>query len=208
MSIDESGLRKVSLTYLRDDISSCQHCSIVQEAKKPTPFRSPLKQCDQVWVGRNPGITERDQGEPFVGRTKKVMDDMITALGLTRDDIHITNVVKCYTCDPRPDRPPSKEEVQVCGDRFLAKELKLVKPKIVVTWGKDAVVYVSNGRISSCRFHSGRSYRFDGLDYVIFPMEHPGVLIRNAMIGQESIQQVMERDFANLYLTLKQMEII
>jgi len=88
---------KSALTELDREIKECQHCPIIQESGKTTSFKSPMGQCDLVFVGRNPGVQERDGGEPFIGRTKKIMDDMIFALGLTREQIHITNVLKCCT---------------------------------------------------------------------------------------------------------------
>lgn len=204
----ESAMVKASLDNLRRGIRDCKFCKIVSEAKTPTPFRNDCGKTEHVWVGRNPGIQERDVGEPFVGKTKSPMDKMIDALGLTREEIHITNVVKCYTCYPRPDRPPTPEECKICGDRFLRRELDMLEPRVVVTWGKDAVRFVSNGFIPTCRGTSGKPYTVPGVTYIIFPMEHPGVLIRNAVVGGKPISQKMEEDFAQLYLLLKDKGIL
>lgn len=83
-----------------------------------------------------------------------------------------------------------------------------LRAEVVVTWGKDAVRYVSSGFITTCRGMSGKPYKVQNIPYIIFPMEHPGVLIRNAVVGGKPISQKMEEDFAQLYLLLKDRGIL
>lgn len=200
--VDETGFR---LGFLRDKVRTCNHCGICREALyKPTSSSGVASKV--MFVGRNPGIQERDAGLPFIGKTKAMMDDMLSTLGYSRESAYITNVVKCYTSIPKPDRPPTVFEVNFCAGLHLEQELSLVKPKLVVPLGKDAWLYFvrDDPTIKSCTGYTGRSFKNNRYPFVIFPMFHPGSLLRDPIRYREQ----MEQDFGNLFLYCRENQLL
>jgi len=98
-----------------------------------------------MFIGEGPGSQEDQQGRPFVGRAGKLLDEMIEAIGLRRDDVYITNVVKCrpvvFESGRARDRKPAEEEIAACAG-FLDQEIALIKPKVICTLGDTANSHV------------------------------------------------------------------
>lgn len=162
---------------LYDGIKNCRRCSIAAEASdKPTPFYgNPASKV--MFLGRNPGIQERDIGIPFVGQTLSYMEEMFHSLGFRRECFYVTNVVKCYTSWPKSDRPPTTQECAFCAKAHLIPELALLKPRLIVALGNQALqlltdqtsVVPTNGSVFPCKYGAGLK---------VFSMLHPGYVMR------------------------------
>lgn len=143
-------------------------------------------------VGQNPGYNETVQKKPFIGAAGKNFDKFLGEIGLTRNDIYITNTVKCYTPD---NRGPESDEVQACKD-FLKYELETIKPQIVVVLGNYALEYFTgHGGMSKCH---GRIEHSTEFDVDVFPMYHPSPLNMN----KAEIVKLARQDFEKLKVYL------
>src|SRR5947207_195136 len=122
-----------ALQVLRDEIGDCQRCKL-------SPSRTNLvygvgnPDADLVFVGEAPGADEDAQGEPFVGKAGQLLTKMIEAMGYTRDDVYICNVLKCR---PPGNRNPEPDEVAKC-EPFLKQQLAAIRPRMIVALGKFA----------------------------------------------------------------------
>jgi len=166
---------KLSLAAINQTLIKCESCHICGECSAPTAGsgeESPI-----VFVGRNPGIQEDKIGIPFMGHTRNLMDEMFLALGLAREQVYITNVVKCYTSNPKPDRPPTKGEIEFCTGQWLDKEIDTLDPKLVVTLGKDAFLHFVDG-YETCSGHTGEFFKIRDGRTKVFCMYHPGMIMR------------------------------
>jgi DNA polymerase len=117
-----------------DVIRACTSCALHATCKQRVPGVGPMT-ADIMFVGEGPGEHEDEQGQPFVGPSGEMLNNIITAAGWKREDIYITNVVKCRTDET--NRVPTKAEVASCY-QHLRKEIELVKPKVIVCWGSIA----------------------------------------------------------------------
>ena len=123
------------LDSFKEAICSCQKCPLSQ-TRQNFVFGVGNPQADIVFVGEAPGEQEDLQGIPFVGRAGKLLDKILAAIDLTRDDVYICNVLKCR---PPNNRNPHPTEVEKC-EPYLINQLKIIKPKLIV----------SLGRVSAC----------------------------------------------------------
>jgi uracil-DNA glycosylase len=147
---------------------------------------------DLLFVGEGPGAEEDRQGLPFVGRSGKLLDRLLEEeLGMTRSECYIANVVKCR---PPENRDPRPDEIEACRP-WLAQQLELIAPKVVVTLGRFAaqlLLDTSEG-IGKLR---GRAYPFGSA--VLVPTLHPAAALRG---GAEPLAQ-MRADFVRAKLVL------
>ncbi len=123
-------------------------------------------------IGEGPGEDEDKTGQPFVGRAGQLLTKILNAAGINRNDIFITNIVKCR---PPNNRVPSQDEMLKCGE-FLEAQILLIRPKILVALGNTALKYFfkSNGGITKLR---GQWLNWRGIP--LFPMFHPSYLLRD-----------------------------
>jgi uracil-DNA glycosylase family 4 len=117
-----------------DVVRACTSCALHTTCKQRVPGVGPMP-ADIMFVGEGPGENEDDQGSPFVGPSGEMLDKIMAAIGWSREDIYITNVLKCRTDET--NRQPTKAEVASCY-QHLKKEMELVKPKVIVCWGSVA----------------------------------------------------------------------
>jgi DNA polymerase len=115
---------------------SCNRCGLC-ETRHNVVFGVGPKTADVMFIGEGPGETEDETGRPFVGKAGQLLDKMILAIGLTREDVYIANMVKCR---PPKNRDPEQEETETCI-KHLREQVKLISPKMIVCLG----------RISACR---------------------------------------------------------
>lgn len=161
---------------LRITMSKCNACSARKEATQVVPFSGPVNSL-VVFVGRNPGNDENREGFPFIGPGGKLLDKWISILGLIRKDVFITNIVKCHTFD---DREPTPQELATCRDRWLIRELKLVKPKYIFLFGNQCIKGFLGDNQNSITKTCGQVIKkemFGSLTYII-PFYHPGYILR------------------------------
>jgi len=137
---------------------------------------------DWLFIGEGPGYYEDQQGEPFVGRSGKLLDNMLAAIGLKRGhNAYIANIVKCRASDAKgKDRPPALDEIQACI-KFLEHQIALVNPKIIVALGKTAVVSLldTNPEIALSALRGKvHGYVSGGKEIPLIASYHPAYLLR------------------------------
>jgi uracil-DNA glycosylase len=159
------------LQVLRDEIGDCKRCKLA-------PTRTNLVYgvgnpgADLVFVGEAPGADEDAQGEPFVGKAGQLLTKMIEAMGYTRDDVYICNVLKCR---PPGNRNPEPDEVASC-EPFLKRQLAAIRPRMIVALGKFAAQCLLRDDTPITRLRGGfRSY--EGIP--LMPTLHPAYLLRD-----------------------------
>ena len=115
---------------IREDLGDCTRCKLHKQGRKQIVFGVGNPQADLMFVGEGPGADEDMQGEPFVGRAGQLLNNMIKAMGIRREDVYIANVVKCR---PPGNRTPERDECETCSP-FLMRQIAVIKPKVVVAW--------------------------------------------------------------------------
>ncbi|HSQ20312.1 MAG TPA: uracil-DNA glycosylase, partial [Blastocatellia bacterium] len=117
-----------ALKLIREDLGDCTRCKLHQQGRKQIVFGVGNPHADLMFVGEGPGADEDAQGEPFVGRAGQLLNNMIKAMGLRRDEVYIANVVKCR---PPGNRTPERDECDTCSP-FLMRQIAVIKPKVIV----------------------------------------------------------------------------
>ncbi|HKI26937.1 MAG TPA: uracil-DNA glycosylase [Candidatus Sulfotelmatobacter sp.] len=144
-----------ALKLIREDLGDCTRCKLHQQGRKQIVFGVGNPRAELMFVGEGPGADEDAQGEPFVGRAGQLLNNMIKAMGLQREDVYIANVVKCR---PPGNRTPERDECETCSP-FLMRQIAVIKPKVVVALGAVAAknLLAINAPMSELR---GRFYDF------------------------------------------------
>jgi DNA polymerase len=134
-------------------------------------------------IGEGPGFYEDQQGLPFVGRSGKLLDELLAGVPLSRDDVFITNVVKCR---PPDNRDPLPEEVAACRP-YLERQMELLDPRVVVTLGRHSLLrFYPQGKISQ---DHGKILEWEGR--ILFPLYHPAAGLRNPAIKKDLQQDIL-----------------
>jgi DNA polymerase len=156
---------------LRVALTDCKACALAKQ-RKNIVFGEGDENAELMFIGEGPGEDEDKTGRPFIGKAGQLLTKMIEAIGLTREQVYIANVVKCR---PPANREPFAEEVEACID-FLKTQIGLIKPKVIVCLGATSAGHLLNPgkRISSIR---GRFMDYQGIR--VMPTYHPAYLLRN-----------------------------
>ena len=152
-------------------ICNCQSCPLGQ-TRKNFVFGVGNPQADIVFVGEAPGEQEDLQGVPFVGRAGKLLDKMLAAIELTRDDVYICNVLKCR---PPKNRDPLPSEVEKC-EPFLIDQLHYINPKLIVALGRISACTLLKTK-ESLKNLRNQTFNYEGID--LMATYHPAALLRN-----------------------------
>lgn len=172
------------LVPLYETIADCPRCNLARTRSRTVPGSGPVT-AELMLVGEGPGQREDELGLPFVGRSGQFLDQLLAGIELTREDVYVTNVVKCR---PPGNRDPEPEEIAACGS-FLEQQIAMVNPRVIATLGRFSMAgWFPGDRIS--RIH-GQVKQVDGR-YVI-PMYHPAAALRNG-----SLREVIHQDFAKI----------
>jgi len=179
--------KPAALIALREHIGDCTRCRL-SKGRTKLVFGVGNPDADIMFVGEGPGADEDAQGEPFVGRAGQLLNNMISAMGIRREDVYIANVVKCR---PPNNRAPEKDETDTCSP-FLMQQIDIVKPKVIVALGATAAknLLVMNDSMGALR---GRWYDFRGTKLVV--TYHPAYLLRDPRQKKETwkdLQMVMK----------------
>ena len=144
-----------ALKLIREDLGDCTRCKLHQQGRKQIVFGVGNPRADLMFVGEGPGADEDAQGEPFVGRAGQLLNNMIKAMGLRREEVYIANVVKCR---PPGNRTPERDECDTCSP-FLMRQIAVIKPKVIVALGAVSAknLLAINAPMSELR---GRFYDF------------------------------------------------
>ncbi|MCX7829105.1 MAG: uracil-DNA glycosylase [Thermanaerothrix sp.] len=163
--------RRFMLEEVRKRAEECDRCGLCPTRTKVV-FGEGSLEGGLMFIGEGPGADEDEQGRPFVGRAGQLLTQILTAAGIDRNGVYITNVVKCR---PPGNRVPTYEEMMAC-DTYLNSQLMLVRPKLLVLLGSTPTKWVLKTQegISKLR---GRWYEWRGIP--VMPMFHPSYLLRN-----------------------------
>ena len=166
------------LAEVQTDLGECTRCKLHKAGRHTIVFGVGNPEADLMFVGEAPGRDEDLQGIPFVGRAGQKLTQIIEAIGLTRDQVYIANVIKCR---PPDNRNPDPDEVDVC-EPFLFRQIDAIGPKVIVALGTFAArsLLKTMDPISRLR---GRVYDYRGAKLV--PTFHPAFLLRNPACRRE-----------------------
>jgi DNA polymerase len=167
-----------ALTALSDLIGDCQRCQL-SKGRNKIVFADGDANAQIMFVGEGPGADEDAQGLPFVGRAGQLLNNMIGAMGLKREQVYIANIVKCR---PPQNRKPEPEEANSCMP-FLERQIEIVRPRVLVALGATAATYLlgMRGSIGSMR---GRIHDYRGIQTVV--TYHPAFLLRDPAQKKEA----------------------
>jgi uracil-DNA glycosylase family 4 len=168
----------LALSAVREDIGDCTRCKLHGMGRKQIVFGVGNPNADLMFVGEAPGADEDIQGIPFVGRAGQLLTKIIEAIGLTRDDVYIANVIKCR---PPQNRNPEQDEVETC-EPFLFQQIDIIKPKVIVALGTFAARTLLRTLDPISRLR-GRVYDYRGAKLI--PTFHPAYLLRNPASKRE-----------------------
>jgi uracil-DNA glycosylase family 4 len=172
------------LSELYKEISDCQACILSQGRSHAVPGEGP-EDADIMFIGEGPGFHEDRQGRPFVGAAGKYLEELLATIDLKREDVYITNVVKCR---PPGNRDPQPDEIEACR-AYLDKQIELIRPRLVVTLGRFSMQrYFPGASIS--RIH-GQPKRVGAVIY--YPMFHPA-----AALHQPRWRSLVEEDILRI----------
>lgn len=186
-----------AMEELAREIAACKNCQLHASRTQPVVGEgNPSTQL--VFVGEAPGAEEDRTGRPFVGRAGELLTKMILAMGLTREDIYICNMLKCR---PPDNRTPNPQEIQCCWD-FLVRQLQIIQPKAIVTMGNPATQGLLNTKTGITQLRGQWQELPEigpGLGGIpVMPTFHPAFLLRqytpeNRKKVWSDLQAVMEK---------------
>ena len=130
--------RAAALEAVRAEIGDCTRCPLAYAGRHTIVFADGDPNATLMFVGEGPGADEDAQGLPFVGKAGQLLNNMITAMGLKREEVYIANIVKCR---PPGNRTPEFAEASTCS-QFLLKQIDIVRPKVIVALGATAATYL------------------------------------------------------------------
>jgi uracil-DNA glycosylase len=177
-----------ALKIVREDLGDCTRCPLHKQGRKQIVFGVGDPKAELMFVGEAPGADEDQQGEPFVGRSGQLLNNMIKAMGLSREEIYIANIIKCR---PPGNRAPERDECETCSP-FLMRQIASIKPKAIVALGAVAAktLLAINAPMTELR---GKWYDFRGTKLAV--TYHPAFLLRDPRQKKEAwkdLQMVMK----------------
>ena len=159
-----------TLEQIRKVMGACQRCKL-GATRKNLVFGVGNPKARLVFVGEGPGADEDTQGEPFVGDAGKMLNRIIAAMELKREDVYICNIVKCR---PPQNRPPEADEISACSP-FLLRQLQSVRPEVIVALGTSAAQTLLQSKVPISKMR-GKFHDFHGMP--LMPTYHPSYLLR------------------------------
>jgi DNA polymerase len=176
------------LRTIREDLGDCTRCPLHKQGRKQIVFGVGNPKAELMFIGEAPGADEDQQGEPFVGRAGQLLNNMIKAMGIQREDVYIANIIKCR---PPGNRTPEREECETCSP-FLMRQIAAIMPKVIVALGAVAAktLLAVNAPMSELR---GRWFEFRGTKLAV--TYHPAFLLRDPRQKKETwkdLQMVMK----------------
>lgn len=169
-----------TLPMLQQEASTCTRCALA-ETRTQVVFGVGDDKADLLFIGEGPGREEDLKGEPFVGRSGKLLDRLVTEeLGISRDKYYIANVVKCR---PPNNRDPKPDEISACSG-WLEGQLQIIDPKVIVTLGNFATRTILNTTEGITKLR-GRIHHFG--DRLVVPTFHPSAALRT---GAETVAKM------------------
>jgi DNA polymerase len=183
--------RASALRILREEIGDCTRCAL-HKGRNKIVFADGDPNARLMFVGEGPGADEDVQGLPFVGRAGQLLNNMIGAMGLKREEVYIANVVKCR---PPSNRTPEPEEANTCSP-FLFRQIDVVRPEVLVALGATAATYLLGQRQPLAGLR-GRVHSFRGTKLIV--TYHPAFLLRDPRQKKEA--------WADLQIAMRELDL-
>lgn len=179
--------RQSALEAIAAEVRICTNCRLHEGRTKAVPGEGD-PETEVVFVGEGPGVNEDREGRPFIGRAGDLLVKLLGSIGWRRDDVFITNVVKCR---PPDNRDPQPDEIEACAP-FLRRQLEILDPAVIVTLGRFSMAtFIPGVKISQVH---GTVHRVDpatgACDATAFAMYHPAAALRTAAIERESYADI------------------
>jgi uracil-DNA glycosylase family 4 len=177
-----------ALAAIKEDIGDCTRCPLAYAGRRTIVFGDGDANARLMFVGEGPGADEDTSGVPFVGKAGQLLNNMIQAMGLKREQVYIANIVKCR---PPANRVPEPVEANTC-DQFLLQQIDVVQPEVVVALGATAAMYLLGVKQSLSALR-GRWHRCRGAKLAV--TYHPAFLLRDPRMKSEAwkdLQMVMK----------------
>lgn len=181
--------RPAALLEIVEEIGDCKRCALHQ-GRNSIVFADGSPTARLMFVGEGPGADEDAQGLPFVGRAGQLLNNMISAMGLKREEVYIANVVKCR---PPGNRTPEPDEANTCS-QFLFKQIDVVRPQVIVALGATAATYLLGQRQPLAGLR-GRVHAWRGTSLIV--TYHPAYLLRDPRQKKEA--------WADLQIAMKEL---
>lgn len=180
------------LTELYEEIANCRDCELAKHRTKVVPGEGP-EDAELLFIGEAPGWYEDQQGRPFVGPAGAFLNQLLSSIGLSREQVYIANVIKCR---PPGNRDPLPAEIQACR-KWLDRQIEIMQPRIIITLGRYSLArYFPNESISKIHGKARKEGKV-----VCYPMYHPA-----AALHQGSLRQIIEADMLRIPGILQQAE--
>ena len=190
----------MSLEELAEKIKKCGECRLCETRTNAVPGEGSAS-AKIVFIGEGPGKEEDLQGRPFVGAAGKFLTQMIESVGLKREDIFITNIVKCR---PPENRDPEDDEVKTCTELYLWKQIELINPVLIATLGRHSMYRFLPQTFKISDVH-GKPKKIEnkrsGKSFNLLPLYHPAAALYNG-----GLRETLEKDFKRIPSMLKKLE--
>ena len=178
------------LSQLEEKVRNCTKCDLCKNRTNAVPGEGDDK-AQIMFVGEGPGFYEDRDGRPFIGPSGKFLSELLASIGLSREKVYITNMVKCR---PPNNRDPLPAEIDACSD-YLDQQIQLIQPNVIVTLGRHSLArFFPNETITKAH---GKPRQKEGR--VIYPMLHPA-----AALHRQEHRKSIENDFKALTGVLKE----
>ena len=178
--------RQTALNAIASEIAVCTKCPLHVGRTKAVPGAGPIT-AEIMFIGEGPGFNEDKQGLPFVGQSGHFLEQLLTLIGLTRNDVFITNVVKCR---PPENRDPEPLEIDTCTSNYLFRQIELINPKVIATLGRFSMgLFFPKAKITQIH---GQPKKENGRVYL--PLFHPAAVLRNMAV----LKPQAEADFKKI----------
>ncbi len=177
-----------NLTAYDEQINQCKRCSL-GESRINFVFGVGSPDADLLFIGEAPGQQEDEQGEPFVGRAGKLLDKILAAIHLKREDVFIANVLKCR---PPNNRDPKPDEIEAC-EPYLVQQIQMIQPKVIIALGRIAANTLLKESLA-LRDMRDKTWNYHGTDLVV--TYHPAALLRNQRLKRptwEDFQRIQKK---------------
>jgi uracil-DNA glycosylase len=181
------------LKEVAGQVAACDKCQLQYSRKRAVPGEGPAN-AKIMFIGEGPGFYENEQGRPFVGAAGQFLGELLAKIGMAREQVFITNVVKCR---PPSNRDPQPEELAACSD-YLERQIEAINPRVIVTLGRYSMArFLPIAKISD--IHGQATYVRGRMVVAMF---HPA-----AALHQPSLRPALEKDFMRLPEYIQQAEL-
>lgn len=189
--------KKKIIEEISKKIKICNLCELHKIRKNAVPGEGNVNSKIMI-IGLGPGREEDIQGRPFVGAAGKFLNELLSIVGIKREEIYITNVVKCIP----PNNKPTEKQVFICTSNYLDKQIEIIKPRLIITLGELATKYIFEKNEKKFVNMSVHGKIFEFKNYFVLPMFHPASALYNPKLKETIINDWQKnREFIRNFLS-------